>query len=163
MTTADHQDPRISPPDPWATPPQVSAVVCAAIGAPLDIGIRNAGSTTMLRLRGELDMSTADTLRRHISVAINAHDPHRLLLDLSELTFVDAIGLAVFVWAHRVLGHRGRQLRLYRPRPQVLRVLVVTGLHTRLPITSAPGARVPTRRVRSCLQRTAPARGRSGR
>ncbi|GAA2159658.1 hypothetical protein GCM10009727_71740 [Actinomadura napierensis] len=91
----------------------------------------------MLRLHGELDVATAAGLHRHIAVVLNEHDPHRLLLELSELTFTDSSGLAVMVWAHQSLDRRGRQLRLYHPHPRVLRILQVTGLHTRLHITES--------------------------
>ena len=111
--------------------------------SPLDIDIRHDGRTTVLRLTGELDMATADVLRRHVLLVLGQHDPDRLLLDLTGLDFTDSSGLAVMVWAHQLLTSRGRQLRLYRPQPGVRRVLHVTGLHTRLHITETP---LPPRR-----------------
>lgn len=105
----------------------------------LSIGALSDGTTVELRLTGELDVSGADTLRRHIEDVIVEHDPHRLLLDLSGLTFADSSGLAAIVWAHKAMTARGRQLRLQHPQGRVLRVLHITGLHTRLHITeSAP-------------------------
>ena len=104
----------------------------------LDIGIERDGSTTVLRLVGELDMATADELRRHILLVLDQHDPHRILLDLSELSFTDSSGLAAMVWAHQQLASRGRQLRLHHPQAMVRRVLHITGLHTRLHITETP-------------------------
>jgi anti-anti-sigma factor len=113
------------------------------------IGVEQDGSTTVLSLHGELDVATADQLGEHIAAVIAEHDPHRLLLELSNLSFADSSGLAVMVRAHQLLDGRGRQLRLLHPQPRVLRLLNITGLHTRLHITTAaPGSAAwrPSRR-----------------
>jgi anti-anti-sigma factor len=107
----------------------------------LGIDIQRDGRTTVLRLTGELDLATADELRRHVLLALDRHEPDRLLLDLSGLSFTDSSGLAAMVWAHQLLTDRGRQLRLRSPQPLVRRALYVTGLHTRLHITETPPAR----------------------
>jgi anti-anti-sigma factor len=101
----------------------------------LSIDVERDGSTAVLKLRGELDLAAADELRRCIRTVLTQHDPHRLLLDLAELTFTDSMGLAVFVWAHKELARRNRQLRLYHPHRQLRRILYITGLDTRLHIT----------------------------
>lgn len=111
----------------------------------LAITVRRDGSTTELHLNGELDIATADELRRHIAEVVAAHDPERLLLDLSGLSFADSSGLSVMVWAHQLMTGRGRQLRLQRPQSRVLRILNISGLHRRLHITPASPARRSTR------------------
>ncbi|WP_165964671.1 STAS domain-containing protein, partial [Actinomadura sp. KC216] len=103
----------------------------------LMVGVEHDGSTTTVFLHGELDIAGAGRLGDHIAAVIAEHDPHRLLLELSELAFTDSSGLAVMVWAHQVMDRRGRQARLHHPQPRVLRLLHVTGLHTRLHITEA--------------------------
>lgn len=113
---------------------------CAAGGLLLAVGTHADGTTVELRLQGELDVASADTLRRNIGAAITDHDPHRLLLDLSELSFADSSGLSAIVWAHKVMSERGRQLSLHHPQASVLRVLHLTGLHTRLHVTEADAA-----------------------
>jgi anti-anti-sigma factor len=112
----------------------------------LAITVRKDGSTTELHLNGELDIATAEELRRHIAEVIAAHDPDRILLDLSELSFADSTGLAVMVWAHQLMSGRGRQLRLSRPQSRVLRILSISGLHRRLHIIPAGPAGRPARR-----------------
>ncbi|MFC4052750.1 STAS domain-containing protein [Actinomadura syzygii] len=112
----------------------------------LAITVRKDGSTTELLLNGELDIATAEELRRHIAEVIAAHDPDRILLDLSELSFADSTGLAVMVWAHQLMSGRGRQLRLWRPQSRVLRILNISGLHRRLHIIPSGPAGRPARR-----------------
>jgi anti-anti-sigma factor len=103
--------------------------------SPLSITADHDGSTVVLHLQGELDLATADQLRRRIRTVLAEHDPHRLLLDLADLTFADSSGLAVLVWAHKQLASRDRQLRLRHPPRQISRLLYITGLDTRLHIT----------------------------
>ncbi|TYB49754.1 STAS domain-containing protein [Actinomadura chibensis] len=112
----------------------------------LAITVRRDGSTTELHLHGELDIATAEELRWHISEVITAHDPDRILLDLSELSFADSTGLSVMVWAHQLMSGRGRQLRLWRPQSRVLRILNISGLHRRLHIIPGCPAVRPSRR-----------------
>jgi anti-anti-sigma factor len=118
-----------------STPPPTTSVSCAGGLLVLTILVHPDEPTTELRLTGELDCATADDLRHHIAVAIDAHDPHRLLLDLSGLDFIDSSGLSVMVRAHQLMARRGRRLYLHDPQPRVRRILHIAGLHTRLHIT----------------------------
>lgn len=98
------------------------------------------GTSTVLRLAGELDLLSADALLQAVQTVLREHRPHRLVLDLAKLTFVDSYGLAVFVSVQQLMNHRGRQLRLMHPLPQVAKVLRLTGLDRRLKITFSTGA-----------------------
>jgi anti-anti-sigma factor len=156
MTTPPrHRGPQPSfPPSsrPQASTPSADEDVRAGVFAcapGLMVGVEHDGSTSIVTLHGELDIAGAGRLGGHIAAVITEHDPHRLLLELSELAFTDSSGLAVMVWAHQVLDRRGRQLRLHHPQPRVLRLLNITGLHTRLHITEAPaGGASPSSRRR---------------
>jgi anti-anti-sigma factor len=76
------------------------------------------------RLRGEIDLSAADALARTLQRAVDDSGP--LQLDLSEVTFLDSIGLAVVIRTALSLEGRGR-LVLKGPRPSVRRVLEMSG------------------------------------
>lgn len=54
------------------------------------------GGGVYLRLAGELDMSTAGELTATID-RLAADGERRMLLDLTDLTFCDSTGMAVFV------------------------------------------------------------------
>lgn len=79
-------------------------------------------------LRGRLDVVAAADTRLALAEALAAGSGD-LLLDLSQLTRVDATGLGVLVGAHRAAGRRGRTLVLADVPPQVGRLLLVTRLH----------------------------------
>lgn len=81
---------------------------------------------TVLRVHGELDISTADQLRRGAGPYLDAG--RRLLLDLSRVTFCDSTGLAVLVGFHKRLAASGGRLELFSPVPRVRQLLAITGL-----------------------------------
>jgi anti-anti-sigma factor len=88
---------------------------------------------TIARLRGELDVATAPALRERLAALLRR--PMRLLvLDLSEIRFCDAAGLAVLIGAQRRARLFGITLRVAAPGLQVANVLRVTGLDRGLSI-----------------------------
>ena len=87
--------------------------------------------TAVLHLQGELDMATAGLLRRVLDEAM-AEDVTGLLLDLTDLTFVDSSGIGLFVSAARQAQVGGRSFTLRHPTPMVLKALRLTGVDHQL-------------------------------
>jgi anti-anti-sigma factor len=114
-------------------------------GPDLEILTAHQESRTVVRLRGELDLSNHDNVRREIGMAVRRHDPQTLVLELSGLSFTDSTGLATMVWAHKLMAERGHQLLLADPHPLVRRLLRISGLDNHLEIvTENPAARDPS-------------------
>jgi anti-anti-sigma factor len=93
-----------------------------------------------LRLTGELDLSTTETLLKAVEEPL-ASGEGDLLLDLSDLTFMDSSGLRVVIGLASRLEGKGK-LVLKSPGPMVLRLFELTGV-THLPnleLRHAPGA-----------------------
>jgi anti-sigma B factor antagonist len=80
----------------------------------------------VLVLHGELDVSTAATLAATADLV--GEGPGDLRLDLTDLDFCGSVGLSCLVALHNRRVVHGGRLVLLRPRPNVLRVLVTTGL-----------------------------------
>ncbi|RLP83432.1 anti-sigma factor antagonist [Micromonospora sp. BL4] len=85
------------------------------------------GDGHCLRLAGELDLSTAPELAAAIDRLADAGES-RILLDLTDLTFCDSTGMAVFVRGDNRAAAAGGWLRLTGATGRVERVLRVTGL-----------------------------------
>ena len=92
-------------------------------------------SPVRVELCGELDARAVEGLdllvRRQMTVG------EGLVLDLSRLTFVDSTGVALLLALDQWVQARGGGLRLAAPRPNVQRVLAVTGLRGRFEIDDA--------------------------
>ncbi|MEU4554518.1 anti-anti-sigma factor [Micromonospora violae] len=85
------------------------------------------GGGARLRLAGELDLSTAGELTAAID-RLTAAGETRVLLDLTDLTFCDSTGMAVFVRGDNQAAADGGWLRITGATGRVERVLRVTGL-----------------------------------
>jgi anti-anti-sigma factor len=90
----------------------------------------------MVSLAGEFDLASMDAVERELQRA-EATDAAVIVLDLREVTFMDASGVRVIVMAHRRIG--GRLVVVKGPRP-VQRVLEICGLIERLRLVDAPPA-----------------------
>lgn len=101
----------------------------------------NHRQQSVLRLQGELDVSTMDRLRHAINSALQRH-PATLVVDLSGLDFADCAGLSVLVWAHKRLAGRGQQLVITGAKPIVQRLLRLTDLDAYLHLSPADVANV---------------------
>jgi anti-anti-sigma factor len=81
----------------------------------------------VLALSGELDVVSAPELELCLNeVMAEAHD--RVVLDLSELAFVDSAGVSVLIKGKQDAESSGRMLVLGRPTEQVHRVFALVGL-----------------------------------
>ena len=109
------------------------------MSSPFDVTIEEQGNAVHVRLRGELDISTAsrleDDLRR-----VEADGPALLVLDLSTLDFMDSTGLRLLIGADMRAREAGRRLVLIKGNEMVQRVLRLTRLDERLEIVSDPSA-----------------------
>jgi anti-sigma B factor antagonist len=83
------------------------------------------GDPRVYELGGELDLDTAKVLDE---VPILPGVDETVFLDLNGLDFVDSSGLRVLVQLRRRVIDRGAHLVLRQPRPNVRRVLEVSGL-----------------------------------
>jgi anti-sigma B factor antagonist len=80
----------------------------------------------VVALSGELDSATVVTLDAAIGLLRGSEED--LVLDLTDLSFVDSTGLTRFVRLHRRLTQHGAGLVLRNPRPHLRRILALSGL-----------------------------------
>ena len=101
-------------------------------GAAVSVCVRAStrGDATVLHVGGEVDVTTADGLRRAVA-ALAAADVGTVVVDLTAVTFLDATGLGVLAGARRTIAARGGRLRVVVGDPAILRVFRITGM-TRL-------------------------------
>jgi anti-anti-sigma factor len=85
------------------------------------------GDVPALILVGELDEFTAPLFEASLNPMLD-HSRTELVIDLSQLHFLDSTGLGILLRAHHVLSERGARFVLVAPRPQAVRVFEATGL-----------------------------------
>ncbi|MGW4379726.1 STAS domain-containing protein [Kitasatospora sp. NPDC004531] len=80
-----------------------------------------------VQVNGEIDLDTVPSLRRALAAAIDSH--REVVLDLSEVTFMDCAGLGALVRARNQADRCGARLVLRGAGRRVVRLLELTGLH----------------------------------
>ena len=90
------------------------------------------GDVAAVTLTGELDVAGAALLEHEIERIVTDHDARHLVLDLSELDFMDSTGLRMMVLADQRAKEEGRELSLVRGRPDVQRVFEITRMTEQL-------------------------------
>jgi len=89
-----------------------------------------------LVLRGELDAACAARFESSVRDACE-QAPATLVLDLSELAFMDSSGLRVVLFTQALCEQQGIELSIVEGMPQVQRLFAVIGLLDSLPLRSA--------------------------
>lgn len=85
------------------------------------------GDTIVLSPVGEFDLSNLDLLRATFLEAATP-ETNRIVIDLSGTTFVDSMAIGTMLGVARRTNGWGGWVRLVAPRPNVRRVLHMTGL-----------------------------------
>jgi anti-sigma B factor antagonist len=99
------------------------------------VSIDVTGSTTgvLLTVTGEVDSSTAPSLRAVVDTAF-ADGVRTLTVDLEGVTFLDSAGLCVLAGAHRRAAEDGVVFRVLASTRAVVRPLQITGLYDLLAV-----------------------------
>jgi anti-anti-sigma factor len=93
----------------------------------LDITIDDTESGHVIHVRGELDLASAPQLGTVLTEAAG-HSTVPVVLDLSQVSFIDSSALRALVLAGRQLSESGRKLQIGPRSEMVSRVLEMTRL-----------------------------------
>jgi anti-sigma B factor antagonist len=89
----------------------------------------------VVRLHGDIDRATAPGLRQALEEALAAGRP-LVLIDMTDVSYIDSAGLSVLVGSRRQLAE-GQQLALCNVPARMQRVLRVTAFDHLLDVHSA--------------------------
>ena len=93
----------------------------------LTIADRWSGPFHVVELGGDIDIDTARDLRSHFIDRI-AYDSSRVVVDLTNVEFVDSSGLGALISGWHITRDKG-EFRLAGANVSVQRVLTITGMH----------------------------------
>lgn len=83
----------------------------------------------VMRVKGEIDLSTAPVLEARLD---ELEDAGTVVLDLSDVTFIDSTGLRVILAADSRRREREQSFPIVAPDGPVLRLFQLTGVDVRL-------------------------------
>jgi anti-sigma B factor antagonist len=89
--------------------------------------------TVVLAVAGDVDLYVAGELKDRLTEATDA-GTKALILDFSDVTFVDSMGLGVLVGGMKGLRAAGGELHLVVSSPEVQRILEITRMDRVIPL-----------------------------
>jgi anti-sigma B factor antagonist len=101
---------------------------------PADLRIDRSDSRTIARLAGEIDLSNAALARRTISESIANHVVE-VVIDLSDVHYIDSAGIAILFDLSRRLAEHDQRLTLVVPSTSLIRrSLEASGWPSNVPV-----------------------------
>ena len=95
----------------------------------MEISCEVIKNTLWVKISGELDLNTAETLRLKLSNALDKSGARHMVCDFAGVTFIDSSGLGVLLGRYRQLAAVGGTISINNVRPQVYKLLEFSGLN----------------------------------
>lgn len=93
----------------------------------MSLSINTSEDAARVLVEGEVDVSNADELRDAVDSAL-AHDAPEVIVDLSQVPYIDSTGIGVLVGAAHRAADAGKKLVVASPQKNVARVLGLLGV-----------------------------------
>lgn len=94
----------------------------------MDCEITMTADTLIALLDGEIDHHTAKGVREKIDNEIENSSPKTLVLDFSDVTFMDSSGIGLIMGRYKLMKASGGVITIKNPSPNTLRVLKLAGM-----------------------------------
>lgn len=88
----------------------------------------------VLEIKGEVDASTAQEMGKSLKGHL-AQGQQRIVIDLSEMTFISSPGIRELLYTHREAQQLGGELRIAAPTDRVRRILEISGVNLLIKIS----------------------------
>ena len=80
------------------------------------------------RLDGEIDHHTAKDIREKIDSQIENSDCKTLVIDFSDVSFMDSSGIGLIMGRYKLMKQRQGEVKIKNPSPNTVRVLKLAGM-----------------------------------
>ena len=94
----------------------------------MPVKIDKKGEVVTAYLSGELDHHTAKAMRESIDSAIELNMPTLLIIDFTDISFMDSSGIGLVMGRYRLLSRTGAELHISGASPQIYKVMQLAGI-----------------------------------
>lgn len=101
----------------------------------LEINVIDEGQKLIIKLAGEIDIYTAPKLKEAL-VPHTREENNVLIVDLTEVNYMDSTGLGVFISVLKSTRENGSSFQIVNLQERVLRLFTITGLDEIMDINS---------------------------
>lgn len=93
---------------------------------PVKISVEKNKITALLS--GEIDHHCAAFLRQEIDSAIRENNPQNLILDFSDVGFMDSSGIGLVMGRYKLMNENGGKVYINNPPPHIKKVMRLSGI-----------------------------------
>lgn len=94
----------------------------------MSTSIKTENDITVAKINGDLDHHTAKFIRGEIDREIAAEHPVRLIIDFSEVTFMDSSGIGLIMGRYKLMQDLGGDVVVASPPAYIKKVLRLAGI-----------------------------------
>ena len=87
------------------------------------------GTTLSVKVAGEFDIIIAEEFKKTVDSYLDTGLAKYLLVDLSQVTFIDSSGLGAILGRYKKVEHLKGKMVIAGPKIQVKRILEVSGIN----------------------------------
>ena len=95
----------------------------------LNVGVYVKGNILILRLKGDLDDVTVPDLRKRISDYIDGYKIKHLVINLSNLDFLDSSGIGFIIGRYHQINKRNGDITLCNINTKLDKIISISGLY----------------------------------
>ena len=100
----------------------------------MQVKSRIVNRTLYILLSGELDEYTAHTVRKNLDTLLDTEKGFvQIVMDLSELTFMDSTGVGVLIGRYKKMRECGKPIFITNPSRNAERIFKMAGLYELMP------------------------------
>ena len=89
--------------------------------------------TLRVKLAGELDEYSATCTRDKLDKLFSNESFNKVVIDMSELTFMDSTGIGVLIGRYKKIKNNNKQIYITNPNKQIEKIFVMSGIYEIMP------------------------------
>lgn len=94
----------------------------------MSVKIINEDNKVIALLSGEIDHHNAKSLRQDIDFSLRENQPEELIMDFSEVGFMDSSGIGLVMGRNKLMQEIGGNLVVRNPPPHIKKVMRLSGI-----------------------------------
>lgn len=96
--------------------------------------VRAKNHFLIVQMAGDIDLVNADKLKFIVDKQLEQGKYRNLILNLENVDFIDSSGLGAILGRYKRISQAGGKVYLINPKPQVLRILSLSGFTNIMPV-----------------------------
>lgn len=94
----------------------------------------------LVRVGGDLDMHVVNEFRQLVDAAVDEYSVKNIILDFSNMTFIDSSGIGVILGRYKRVIPQGGQIIGINVKPQMTKIFELSGMHKVIKFLSSEAA-----------------------